>query len=180
VEEEKKKKKERGRNRSGDRRRLGRDGRSQDAAAGGWEAGAGSGAASHHTTPPPPIPPPTPTNWYGTPLCSGSFLQIPLIAFRLCNFPFFTHTRAERAKKDALRSALRVSDLLVDMVDGGVQELFVNEKRIEHEARALLTTIARYRKQTDQWLAATNEINSVLKVPCYSRALELPISQVYY
>jgi len=45
-----------------------------------------------------------------------------------------------------------------------VQELFVNEKRIEHEARALLTTIARYRKQTDQWLAATNEINSVLKV----------------
>ncbi|KAG2595026.1 biogenesis of lysosome-related organelles complex 1 subunit 1-like isoform X2 [Panicum virgatum] len=71
--------------------------------------------------------------------------------------------QTERAKKDALRSALRVSDLLVDTVDGGVQELFVNEKRIEHEARALLTTIARYRKQTDQWLAATNEINSVLK-----------------
>ena len=62
-----------------------------------------------------------------------------------------------------MRSALRVSDLLVDTVDGGVQELFVNEKRIEHEARALLTTIARYRKQTDQWLAVTNEINSVLK-----------------
>ena len=83
-----------------------------------------------------------------------------------------------------MRSALRVSDLLVDTVDGGVQELFVNEKRIEHEARALLTTIARYRKQTDQWLAATNEINSVLKVThphamllAYSRALELPISQ---
>jgi hypothetical protein len=52
----------------------------------------------------------------------------------------------------------------VDAVDGGVQELFVNEKRIELEARALLGTIARYRRQTDQWLAATNEINSVLKV----------------
>ncbi|KAL6642030.1 hypothetical protein ACP70R_020211 [Stipagrostis hirtigluma subsp. patula] len=69
----------------------------------------------------------------------------------------------ERAKKDALRSAVRVADLLVDTVDGGVQELFVNEKRIELEARALLGTIARYRKQTDQWLAATSAINSVLK-----------------
>ncbi|KAF8648804.1 hypothetical protein HU200_064503 [Digitaria exilis] len=71
--------------------------------------------------------------------------------------------QTERAKKDALRSAVRVADLLVDAVDGGVQELFVNEKRIELEARALLSTVARYRKQTDQWLAATNEINSVLK-----------------
>ncbi|KAF8671334.1 hypothetical protein HU200_050047 [Digitaria exilis] len=71
--------------------------------------------------------------------------------------------QTERAKKDALRSAVRVADLLVDAVDGGVQELFVNEKRIELEARALLSTVARYRKQTDQWLAATSEINSVLK-----------------
>ncbi|KAL6653345.1 hypothetical protein ACP70R_008923 [Stipagrostis hirtigluma subsp. patula] len=69
----------------------------------------------------------------------------------------------ERAKKDALRSAVRVADLLVDTVDGGVQELFVNEKRIELEARALLGTIARYGKQTDQWLAATGAVNSVLK-----------------
>ncbi|KAG8088818.1 hypothetical protein GUJ93_ZPchr0011g27471 [Zizania palustris] len=42
-------------------------------------------------------------------------------------------------------------------------ELYINEKRIELEARALLATILRYRKQTDQWLAATNSINSVLK-----------------
>eukprot|EP00267_Zea_mays_P042939 XP_020394978.1 uncharacterized protein LOC100280303 isoform X3 [Zea mays] len=73
-------------------------------------------------------------------------------------------TRAERAKKDALKSAVRVADLLVDTVDGGVRELFVNEKRIELEARALLGTIARYRRQTDEWLAATSEINSALKL----------------
>ncbi|XP_008649090.1 biogenesis of lysosome-related organelles complex 1 subunit 1 [Zea mays] len=71
--------------------------------------------------------------------------------------------QTERAKKDALKSAVRVADLLVDTVDGGVRELFVNEKRIELEARALLGTIARYRRQTDEWLAATSEINSALK-----------------
>ncbi|KAE8791320.1 biogenesis of lysosome-related organelles complex 1 subunit 1-like [Hordeum vulgare] len=72
--------------------------------------------------------------------------------------------QTERAKKDALRSAARVAGHLVEAVDGGVQELFVNEKRIELEARALLGTIARYRKQSDQWLAATNAVNSVLKI----------------
>uniref|UniRef100_A0A0E0FD47 Biogenesis of lysosome-related organelles complex 1 subunit 1 n=1 Tax=Oryza meridionalis TaxID=40149 RepID=A0A0E0FD47_9ORYZ len=71
--------------------------------------------------------------------------------------------QTERAKMDAVRSAARVADLLVATVDGGVQELYINEKRIELEARALLATIAWYRKQTDQWLAATNAINSVLK-----------------
>ncbi|KAG2613061.1 hypothetical protein PVAP13_4KG373600 [Panicum virgatum] len=99
----------------------------------------------------------------GTPLCP---IPIDSLDFDCANFPqstTHTHTHVDRAKNDALRSAVRVSDLLVDTVDGGVQELFVNERRIEHEARALLTTIARYRKQTDQWLAATNEINSVLK-----------------
>ncbi|XP_052138624.1 biogenesis of lysosome-related organelles complex 1 subunit 1-like isoform X1 [Oryza glaberrima] len=69
----------------------------------------------------------------------------------------------DREKIDAVRSAARVADLLVATVDGGVQELYINERRIEIEARALLATIARYKKQTDQWLAATNAINSVLK-----------------
>uniref|UniRef100_A0A0E0J9K9 Biogenesis of lysosome-related organelles complex 1 subunit 1 n=1 Tax=Oryza nivara TaxID=4536 RepID=A0A0E0J9K9_ORYNI len=70
-----------------------------------------------------------------------------------------TSTHTQRAKMDAVRSAARVADLLVATVDGGVQELYINEKRIELEARALLATIAWYRKQTDQWLAATNAIN---------------------
>uniref|UniRef100_A0A0D3HTR1 Biogenesis of lysosome-related organelles complex 1 subunit 1 n=1 Tax=Oryza barthii TaxID=65489 RepID=A0A0D3HTR1_9ORYZ len=73
--------------------------------------------------------------------------------------------QTERAKMDAVRSVARVADLLVATVDGGVQELYINEKRIELEARALLATIAWYRKQTDQWLAATNAINC-LEVSC--------------
>ncbi|GMY10462.1 biogenesis of lysosome-related organelles complex 1 subunit 1 [Fagus crenata] len=71
--------------------------------------------------------------------------------------------QAERAKKDAIRNAARVSDLLVDAVNGGVQESFINEKRIELEIRALAVTIARFMKQTDQWLSATHAINSAIK-----------------
>ncbi|KAJ0985458.1 hypothetical protein J5N97_003814 [Dioscorea zingiberensis] len=71
--------------------------------------------------------------------------------------------QAERAKKDAVRSAAVVSELLVDAVNGGVQSLFLNEKRIEFEIRALVSSILRYKKQTDSWLAASHAMNSVLK-----------------
>lgn len=70
----------------------------------------------------------------------------------------------DKAKKDALRTAMRVSELLVDTVNGGVEETFLNEKRIELEIRALVSTIMRYKKQTDQWLAASYALNTLIKV----------------
>lgn len=70
----------------------------------------------------------------------------------------------ERAKKDAIQNAARVSDLLVDAVNSGVQESFINEKRIEREIRALAVTIARFMKQTNQWLTTTHVINTAVKV----------------
>ncbi|XP_034689138.1 biogenesis of lysosome-related organelles complex 1 subunit 1-like [Vitis riparia] len=69
----------------------------------------------------------------------------------------------EKAKKDAIRTTMRVSDLLVDTVNGGVQEAFINEKRIELESRALTATVIRFAKQTHQWLAASHAINTAIK-----------------
>ncbi|KAL5719529.1 hypothetical protein ACHQM5_012290 [Ranunculus cassubicifolius] len=71
--------------------------------------------------------------------------------------------QTEKAKKDALRCAARVSDILVDAVNGEVQESFINEKRIELEIRAFSATVSRYSHATDQWLAASQSINSALK-----------------
>ncbi|CAK7323497.1 unnamed protein product [Dovyalis caffra] len=68
----------------------------------------------------------------------------------------------EKAKKEAVRNAVRVADLLVDGVNGGVQESFVNEKRIEMEIRALAASIAKFMKQSDQWLTATHSINTAI------------------
>ncbi|XP_020210070.1 biogenesis of lysosome-related organelles complex 1 subunit 1 [Cajanus cajan] len=69
----------------------------------------------------------------------------------------------EKAKKDAIRKVERVSDLLVEAVNGGVQDSFINQKRIELETRTLAATITRFIKQTDQWLAATHALNTALK-----------------
>ncbi|EAY79692.1 hypothetical protein OsI_34839 [Oryza sativa Indica Group] len=96
---------------------------------------------------------------------AGGQLEAALLLIMQRHHHHSLHQRkiTDREKIDAVRSAARVADLLVATVDGGVQELYINERRIEIEARALLATIARYKKQTDQWLAATNAINSVLK-----------------
>uniref|UniRef100_A0A0E0BMU1 Biogenesis of lysosome-related organelles complex 1 subunit 1 n=1 Tax=Oryza glumipatula TaxID=40148 RepID=A0A0E0BMU1_9ORYZ len=96
---------------------------------------------------------------------AGGQLEAALLLIMQRHHHHSLHQRkiTDREKIDAVRSAARVADLLVATVDGGVQELYINERRIEIEARALLATIARYKKQTDRWLAATNAINSVLK-----------------
>ncbi|XP_077239177.1 GCN5L1 family protein [Tasmannia lanceolata] len=71
--------------------------------------------------------------------------------------------QTDDAKKDALSTALHVSELLVDTVNGGVEESFINEKRIEYEIRTLASTVMRYSKQTKQWLSASHALNSALK-----------------
>ncbi|XP_011080748.1 biogenesis of lysosome-related organelles complex 1 subunit 1 isoform X2 [Sesamum indicum] len=54
-------------------------------------------------------------------------------------------------------------ELRENTVNGGVQEVFINEKRIEMEIRALAATIMRFSKQTDQWLTASHAINNAVK-----------------
>ncbi|XP_058747969.1 biogenesis of lysosome-related organelles complex 1 subunit 1 [Vicia villosa] len=71
--------------------------------------------------------------------------------------------QSEKSKKDAIRKAERVSDLLVEAVNGGVQDSFIYQKRIELEIRALAGTITRFTKQTDQWLNATHSLNTAIK-----------------
>ncbi|KAG7568925.1 Biogenesis of lysosome-related organelles complex 1 subunit 1 [Arabidopsis thaliana x Arabidopsis arenosa] len=72
--------------------------------------------------------------------------------------------KTERSRKEAIRHAARTADLLVKAVNGGVEECFVNEKRIESEIRNLAVTVAKFGKQTDQWLAVTHAVNSAVKV----------------
>ncbi|CAA2989971.1 biogenesis of lysosome-related organelles complex 1 subunit 1 [Olea europaea var. sylvestris] len=71
--------------------------------------------------------------------------------------------RTEKAKKEAIQTAARVSDLVVNAVNEGVQEVYINEKRIEMEIRALTARIMLFKKQTDQWLTASHAINTAVK-----------------
>ncbi|XP_019462339.1 PREDICTED: biogenesis of lysosome-related organelles complex 1 subunit 1-like isoform X2 [Lupinus angustifolius] len=72
--------------------------------------------------------------------------------------------RAEKAKNDAIMKAERVSELLVESVNGEVQDSFINQERIEYEIRTLASTITNFMKQTDQWFASTHALNTAVKI----------------
>jgi hypothetical protein len=76
----------------------------------------------------------------------------------------FWASNTETSKKAALEAAAVVSDLLVESINGGVQEVFVNEKQIEMEARSMSVTVQRFSKQTSQWLNVIHTFDSALKV----------------
>lgn len=69
----------------------------------------------------------------------------------------------DKAKKDAIRIARRVSDLLMESVNGGVQEAFLMQKKIEMETRVLVAAVLQFGKQTDRWLSASRAINTAIK-----------------
>ncbi|CAO2824804.1 unnamed protein product [Amaranthus hypochondriacus] len=71
--------------------------------------------------------------------------------------------QTEKSKKEAIGAGNRVSELLVDAVNGGVQESFLYQKQIEMEIRSLTTTINRFHKQTQQWLTASHSLNTAIK-----------------
>ncbi|BFG34356.1 hypothetical protein CerSpe_206300 [Prunus speciosa] len=73
------------------------------------------------------------------------------------------HKLTEKAHNEATKKAVCVAELLVEAVNGGVKELFINEKRIELEIRALTATISSFIKQTDWWLSLTRSINTAIK-----------------
>ncbi|CAB4313137.1 unnamed protein product [Prunus armeniaca] len=56
-----------------------------------------------------------------------------------------------------------VAELLVEAVNGGVKELFINEKRIELEIWVLTATISSFIQQTDRWLSLTRSNNTAIK-----------------
>jgi hypothetical protein len=93
-----------------------------------------------------------------------SFQSLILTKYSFFHLGIYVLLKAEKSKKDAIKKAERVSDLLVEAVNGGVQDSFIYQKRIELEIRALANTITRFTKQTDQWLNATHSLNTALKV----------------
>ncbi|GAQ87964.1 hypothetical protein KFL_003900030 [Klebsormidium nitens] len=68
-----------------------------------------------------------------------------------------------RQKQVALASVSELMDLLVDSVNKNVQEIFVNQKRIEVETRALVNSVGQYTKQTQQWVRTLSSFDDALK-----------------
>ncbi|XP_046572039.1 biogenesis of lysosome-related organelles complex 1 subunit 1-like isoform X1 [Haliotis rubra] len=69
----------------------------------------------------------------------------------------------ERRKKDAIVAATALSHVLVDHLNAGVAQAYVNEKKLNTETKILQENAAQFSKQTMQWLKLVEDFNTALK-----------------
>jgi len=69
----------------------------------------------------------------------------------------------EQLRKDALNAAGELTDALVDHLNVGVAQAYLNEKKLDTEARQLQQNAANFSRQAQQWLHLVENFSSALK-----------------
>ncbi|XP_077298243.1 biogenesis of lysosome-related organelles complex 1 subunit 1 [Arctopsyche grandis] len=69
----------------------------------------------------------------------------------------------EQKRKDAVASANNLTQALVDHLNVGVAQAYLNQKRLDAEAKQLHQGAIGFAKQTQQWLNLVESFSSALK-----------------
>lgn len=69
----------------------------------------------------------------------------------------------DELRKEALVAAGNLTDALVDHLNVGVAQAYLNEKKLDSEARQLQQNAASFSRQTQQWLQLVEGFSSALK-----------------
>jgi len=82
----------------------------------------------------------------------------------------------EELRKEALSAAGNLTDALVDHLNVGVAQAYLNEKKLDTEARQLQNNAANFSRQAQQWLQLVESFSSALKevgdVDNWARSIE--------
>ncbi|KAK3759832.1 hypothetical protein RRG08_028834 [Elysia crispata] len=69
----------------------------------------------------------------------------------------------EKRKREAIVAATALSHVLVDHLNAGVAQAYVNQKKLDTETRILQANAAQFSKQTMLWLKLVEDFNTALK-----------------
>uniref|UniRef100_A0A224XPM4 Biogenesis of lysosome-related organelles complex 1 subunit 1 n=1 Tax=Panstrongylus lignarius TaxID=156445 RepID=A0A224XPM4_9HEMI len=69
----------------------------------------------------------------------------------------------EEKRKEAIAAASNLTQALVDHLNVGVAQAYLNQKRLDAEAKHLHQNAANFAKNTQQWLALVESFSSALK-----------------
>uniref|UniRef100_A0A2R5L451 Biogenesis of lysosome-related organelles complex 1 subunit 1 n=1 Tax=Ornithodoros turicata TaxID=34597 RepID=A0A2R5L451_9ACAR len=70
----------------------------------------------------------------------------------------------EKKKKDATAAANALTSAMVDHLNVGVAQAYLNQKKLDAETKQLHTNANNFAKQTTQWLHLIDNFNHALKV----------------
>ncbi|XP_023326852.1 biogenesis of lysosome-related organelles complex 1 subunit 1 [Eurytemora carolleeae] len=69
----------------------------------------------------------------------------------------------EARKQEALTAANKLTEALVDHLNVGVAQAYLNQKRLDSEAKLLHQSATNFAKQTQSWLTVVESFNTSLK-----------------
>ncbi|XP_011433698.2 biogenesis of lysosome-related organelles complex 1 subunit 1-like [Crassostrea angulata] len=71
--------------------------------------------------------------------------------------------RQEKRKKEAIVASSALTHALVDHLNGGVAQAYVNQKKLDTETKILQANASQFCRQTTQWLKLVDDFNTALK-----------------
>ncbi|XP_033761998.1 biogenesis of lysosome-related organelles complex 1 subunit 1-like isoform X2 [Pecten maximus] len=84
--------------------------------------------------------------------------------------------KQEKKKKEAIVASTALTHALVDHLNGGVAQAYVNQKKLDTETKILQANAGQFSKQTIQWLKLVEDFNTSLKelgdVENWARSIE--------
>lgn len=79
------------------------------------------------------------------------------------NFVIFIYKSLEQKRKEAIAAANELTEALVDHLNVGVAQAYLNQKRLDAEAKQLHAGATNFAKQTQQWLSLIEGFSGALK-----------------
>uniref|UniRef100_A0A8K9UVK6 Biogenesis of lysosome-related organelles complex 1 subunit 1 n=1 Tax=Oncorhynchus mykiss TaxID=8022 RepID=A0A8K9UVK6_ONCMY len=76
----------------------------------------------------------------------------------------------ERRRREAIAAATCLTEALVDHLNVGVAQAYVNQRKLDHEVKTLQVQAGQFSKQTAQWIVMVEGFNQALKI-CSGRCL---------
>ncbi|XP_032060727.1 biogenesis of lysosome-related organelles complex 1 subunit 1 [Anas acuta] len=88
----------------------------------------------------------------------------------------------ERRRREAIAAATRLTEALVDHLNVGVAQAYVNQRKLDQEVKTLQAQAAQFAKQTGQWITMVENFNQALKeigdVENWARSIELDMRTI--
>ncbi|XP_021957866.1 biogenesis of lysosome-related organelles complex 1 subunit 1 [Folsomia candida] len=88
----------------------------------------------------------------------------------------------EMKRKEAIQAATELTKNLVDHLNVGVAQAYLNEKKLDSEMRTLTQNAQQFSRQTGQWLSLVDNFNTALKelghVQSWAKAIESDVKTI--
>ncbi|XP_069761941.1 biogenesis of lysosome-related organelles complex 1 subunit 1 [Narcine bancroftii] len=88
----------------------------------------------------------------------------------------------EKRRKEAVAAATCLTEALVDHLNVGVAQAYMNQRKLDNEVKTLQIQAAQFAKQTQQWLGMVDNFNQALKeigdVENWARSIEMDMRTI--